>query len=189
MKYEVEVKYPLLDEVAFRARLRALPVELLRTDTQADEYWNHPCRDFAKTDEALRIRQIDQANRLTFKGPLLDTATKTREEIEIPFAEGEAEAQQLRTMLSRLGFESVHRVRKRREVYAWQVSGRDVEIVLDEVEGLGQYVELETTAPPEELDEARQVVLQLAEQLGLGPQVERRSYLRLLLAQQHPHRE
>ena len=49
---------------------------------QVDEYFNHPCRDFAVTDEALRLRK-DPDGKMTYKGPKLDRTTKTREEIEM----------------------------------------------------------------------------------------------------------
>ena len=49
---------------------------------QVDTYFSHPARDFAATDEALRIRSIDQENFVTYKGPKLDATTKTRREID-----------------------------------------------------------------------------------------------------------
>lgn len=184
MTYEVELKYPLTDEASFRLRLGELKAQPRKTITQEDEYLNHPSRDFAQSDEALRIRRIDHDNRLTFKGPLVDSETKTREEIEIAFAEGAEEARRMRTLLERLGFRPVYRVCKIREIFVLSTESREFEIVIDQVEGLGKYVELECGAGEQDLTQARQEILELAALLGLGPQVERRSYLRLLLARQ-----
>ena len=55
-----------------------------------------------------------------------------------------------------------------------------MEICLDEVEGVGRFVELEILAPEEQLQEARRIVQELATTLGLN-RSERRSYLELLL--------
>lgn len=184
MQYEVEVKYPLLDEAALRSRLAEMQAEFSERIRQQDYYLNHPSRDFAVTDEALRIRRIGEENRLTFKGPLIDAETKTREEIELGFDAGEMAAEQLQTLLHRLGFAATYQVAKTREVFHLHWQGRDFEVLIDHVDGLGLYVELECLANENSRQAARDDLLQLAAQLQLGPQVERRSYLRLLLAKQ-----
>lgn len=186
MTYEVEVKYPLADEAGLRELLALQQAVYLDQIFQEDEYLNHPSRDFAQTDEALRIRRIGQENRVTYKGPLVDRETKTREEIELNFAEGDAAALQFRTMLQKLGFVPVYRVRKQRERFQLTFSGREFEVVIDNVEGLGKYVELECAADAESQPAARKDILELAARLRLGPEMERRSYLRLLLAKQPP---
>ena len=53
---------------------------------------------------------------------------------------------------------------------------------LDEVDGLGTFVELELSADEASLDEARRTIVSLANELDLGPS-ERRSYLEMLLEQ------
>jgi adenylate cyclase class 2 len=69
---------------------------------QCDEYFNHPCRDFGQTDEAFRIRSCNGQTKLTYKGPRLDTVTKTREELEleIPSTESGRSDSVLRSLLS-----------------------------------------------------------------------------------------
>ncbi len=51
---------------------------------------------------------------------------------------------------------------------------------LDEVDGVGTYVELELMADESGLDEAKRVISTLATELGLGSS-ERRSYLEMML--------
>lgn len=184
MAYEVEVKYPLADETSLRQQLAQLQAKFLDRVEQEDEYLAHPVRDFSQTDEAFRIRRIGQENRVTYKGPLLDSATKTREEIELAFEPGADVAGQMRTMLQKLGFQPVYRVRKQREQLELSYADYVFEIAIDEVEGLGKYVELECVADEQNRETVQQVILELAKTLGLGPVVERRSYLRLLLAKQ-----
>ena len=86
MKYEVEQKFPLADAAEAERKLVALGGPFSDPVEQVDRYFGHPARDFAKTDEALRIRRIGQENRITYKGPKLDAATKTRRELELPLA-------------------------------------------------------------------------------------------------------
>jgi adenylate cyclase class IV len=59
-------------------------------------------------------------------------------------------------------------------------AGFHVEICLDEVEGLGCFVELEIQAAANQLEAARAVLLKSATELGLT-RSERRSYLEMLL--------
>lgn len=180
MDYEVELKYRIDDParvVALLAGLEATPGDI---EEHRDTYFNHPARDFAETDEAFRIRSIGDDNRLTYKGPLVDRQTKTRQEVEVGCETGPAGREKLRAMLLALGFREVHTVVKRRTPYHLDWLGRDVEATLDEVEGLGTFVELETIAAADHWESARDALLQLAQQLGLEHS-ERRSYLQLLL--------
>ena len=59
-----------------------------------------------------------------------------------------------------------------------------MEGALDEVDGVGSFVELELQADDAGLDAAKQKISKLAAELHLGPS-ERRSYLEMLLTQ-HP---
>jgi len=184
MPLEVELKYPLADETAFRNKLESLGAEFVESIRQEDDYLSHPCRDFAQTDEAFRIRRVGEQNRVTFKGPLLDRETKSREEFEVLFAAGAEALQGMRTVFDRLGFACAHQVAKQRDVFKLARPERTYEIVIDDVDHLGVYVELECVADEQTREAARVDVLNLAETLGLGPTVERRSYLRLLLDKQ-----
>ncbi len=180
MKYEVEQKFPVDNLHAIENRLGELGAEISDERVEVDRYYNHPARDFAETDEALRIRRTGSVNRITYKGPKIDKVTKTRQELELPLAEGEAAAADWMKLLETLGFSTVSEVHKRRRkaYVAWQ--GLTVEVSLDEVTGLGTFVELELVVEAGDLDRARDCIADLAKELGLV-QSERRSYLCLLL--------
>lgn len=179
MQYEVEMKFPVGDLGALEAKLTRLGAALAGGQTESDTYFAHPARDFAKTDEALRIRRKGPANYLTYKGPKIDAATKTRQEIDLALPPGEETAEEWSAMLAALGFAPAGVVQKsRRKAHVdWQ--GRRVEVSLDTVESLGTYVELELLAEAEDVDSARACIVSLAESLGLKGS-ERRSYLELL---------
>jgi adenylate cyclase, class 2 len=180
MQFEVEQKFPVasLDEVA--AKLRALGAAVGKAIVQVDRYFAHPARDFAQTDEALRIRQVGQCNFLTYKGPKIDRVTKTRREIELPLSDGDAAATEWAGLLEELGFRPVAEVQKSRQCLEVTWDAAVVEVALDRVHGVGDYVELEVLADAATLDDAKSRVRSLAAALGLT-QSERRSYLELLL--------
>jgi adenylate cyclase, class 2 len=181
MRYEVEMKFPVADPGALQARLAALGASVLSAEAEVDVYFAHPARDFAQTDEALRIRRKGLQSFLTYKGPKIDQYTKTRREIDLPLPPGEEVAQAWIGLVKALGFAVVGEVRKcRRKVHlAWQ--GRTVECSLDEVQQVGSYVELELIAEDNELDSARACITALAAELGLANS-ERRSYLEMLMS-------
>jgi len=179
---EVEQKFPLADASRVERALADLGADFHDSQTQTDEYFAHPSRDFAQTDEALRIRHTDQACCITYKGPKLDQTTKTRQEIELPLAAGLEHAEQFSQLLAALGFSSVTEVRKQRRLATVDWRDRRVEVALDDVEHVGNFVELELLVTREdEVADAKACLAELADRLGLKDS-ERRSYLELLLA-------
>lgn len=175
--YEVEVKLEA-DHGPVRERLETAGATQQGTVTQTDTYYDHPARSFAARDEALRIRETDSGDAetatITYKGPVVGEGAKSREELEATLEAHE----ELGQILERLGFAPAATVRKERE--RWHLG--DVTIVLDRVDGLGTYVEAETTATEEELEAARRTVREHLERLGLDP-ADRigESYLEMLL--------
>ncbi len=180
MNYEVEVKFPLENAAKLIARLEELAVSWTESVQETDIYFQHPCRNFAATDEALRIRRTDSRAYLTYKGPKIDSSTKTRTELEVELDVRPEILKKWQAILEQLGFRPVAEVRKNRQrgILVW--GGWTVQVSVDRVEGLGSFLELEVVVPQEKLDIARESVLTLCQALGLGLS-ERRSYLELLL--------
>lgn len=183
MTLEVERKYRITSQSEVRQRVEALGGRWEEAIQQGDQYFAHPARDFAATDEALRIRSVGPANVITYKGPKIDRDSKTREEIEVAIGPGQETARDLGKILERLGFRPVLVVKKVRSIanVAWQ--GRDVEVALDEVKDAGLFVELETQAANAELEDAKECIRTMASAIGLSEtDQERRSYLEMVLA-------
>ena len=180
---EAEVKLKLDDATRERLveRLEGRGARLLGESRQCDEYYAHPDRDFSQTDEALRLREVDGALRITYKGPKLDVTTKTRHEIEVELAAGQEAARDAVGLLAALGFKPVAEVRKRRIHYALPWAGREIGVSIDRVAGLGDFVELEIMVQQEELETARRAIAEVSRRLDLSNS-ERRSYLELLLS-------
>ena len=179
MVIEVEMKFAERDEVEICQRLQKWEVELGPSERQSDSYFSHPARDFSNTDEALRIRQTESRVEVTYKGPRLDERTKTREEIEVALADRETAAPQFAKILEALGFCVAGEVTKSRRSGRLQVRNRSVTVALDQVDGLGRFLELESIVCPADVAEARATLEYLARELDLGV-TERRSYLELL---------
>lgn len=180
---EIETKYRVADHGPVAEQLRAWGVAVEPAREEVDHYFNAPDRDFARTDEALRIRSIGPGNVVTYKGPKLDKETKTRSEIEVPLAAGPHVAEEFGRLLVHLKYRPVARLHKCRVVAHLQRGGFDLEVCLDSVDGVGHFVELEILAEPDRQAEAKAVLAQLAADLGLR-QSERRSYLEMYLERQ-----
>jgi len=189
--YEVELKFPVSDILVFEQRLAALLPRWHEPVEQVDRYFNHPCRDFAITDEALRLRMDGDRVAITWKGPRIDAATKTRREIELPLAltlpQPAATSQPVEVAIARwtdlldaLGFRPVATVSKQRRHAGVIWQQREVDVALDRVAGLGAFIELELQADEADVPQARACLESLARELGCGLS-ERRSYLELLL--------
>jgi adenylate cyclase, class 2 len=180
--FEVELKFPIADADEMTLQLLARGAHRGGVVKQSDLYFQHPCRDFRQTHEALRLRKTDDGLRITYKGPIIDARTKMRRELELPVGRDTSEFEQFRELLTVLGFEPVRGVEKTRAVYDLMWEGRPLELAVDAVEGLGTFLEIESMAHDSDRDAARDAILRLAENLGLK-NPERHSYLQLLIQQ------
>jgi adenylate cyclase class 2 len=180
VKYEVEQKHPVSGFSSLEETLRAMGVAISGVEEELDLYFAHPLRDFGETDEALRIRRKGDKSWITYKGPKIDSTTKTRQELELPLGVEATAATGWQELLEVLGFTVAGEVRKfrRRAQVPWE--GGAVGLTLDEVCGLGAFVELEIETGGDGIDAARSHLAELAERLGLEKS-ERRSYLELLV--------
>lgn len=181
--YEVEVKVRAAHDTV-REELAALEATHTGSVEQVDTYYSAPHRDFAETDEALRIRREtdnetdETTTKVTYKGPLVDSASKTRQEFETAVDDDEAMA----GVLDGLGFEPAATVEKQRDFF--DVDGYTV--TLDHVTDLGEFVEVEREVEESAVDDAREGAFAVLRDLGLDPDDQiRTSYLGLLLEDAH----
>jgi len=186
---EVELKASLTDRAAddVPARIPALgfvPEDVVR---ETDIYFNGIERDFRRTDEALRLRSVQflpdgrRESLLTYKGPKLDRISNTRTEYETAVSDGET----AKKLLEALGCREFAAVEKIRRTYRLE----DVKLCLDEVAGLGSFLELEILAGSEDCRAAAvDRLLALLDGLGISrDSLSRRSYLELLAEKQENH--
>jgi len=177
---EVEQKFAIADRDALIDRLEHLGATRGVCLEQQDFYFRHPVRNFAETDEAIRIRRNGSDNRITYKGPKRATVSKVRKEIELAFESGQPAFEQLAEMLELLGFQPLRTVKKRRTPFTYLHDQHAFEITVDEVEGLGTFAEIELLAEESGLQKAESAIIQLAESLKLSDLI-RESYLGMLI--------
>jgi adenylate cyclase class 2 len=177
---EIELKFQLPDPVAVRQRILEWGGRLLAVRSEVDHYFNAPDRDFRTTDEVFRLRCVDEAAVLTYKGPKRGGAVKTRPEIEVPLAVGAAHVADADRLVQCLGFRPTAVVKKQREVYALARDGFELHLCFDDLDGVGRFLEVEIVAEEARLAEAERTVLAVAAELGLTTP-EPRAYLRMVL--------
>jgi adenylate cyclase class 2 len=181
MAIEVEQKYRVANLAELERQLTELSAARGDDQVQVDRYYAHPQRDFATTDEALRLRRIGTHNYITYKGPKLDPTTKTRRELELDLPDGDAGEADAAELLTALSFRPVLEVKKRRRHFTVRWQEKEIGVALDHLDELGDFVELEIVTDDSSMQAAQDKIAALAERLQLSNS-ERRSYLELLLA-------
>ena len=168
---EVEMKFRSPDNEKVEVALRRLGARKLSDEAIEDIYYNRQSTDFATSDEALRLRKHMGTAELTYKGPRVNASTaKAREELSVSLDDGLTATR----ILERLGFEEFLTVRKRRAAYRLDALRIDV----DDVEGLGQFVELEILT--DDIARAEKFLDSMSESLPLGEKVNK-TYLEMLI--------
>jgi adenylate cyclase class 2 len=182
LEVELKVRGP---HDAVRRRLDELDARRREAVVQRDTYYDAPHRDFAETDEALRLRRETPVEpdgrgrevsetRVTYKGPLVEDASKTRAEFET----GVDDEETMDAIFRRLGFSPAAVVEKERERFAVG----EYTVTLDRVTDVGEFVEVEREAPESELESVREGAYDVLRDLGFDPDDQiRTSYLGMLL--------
>lgn len=156
MSVEIEAKFKVDRLDNYARRLEHLGGKREGSVEQKDHFFDRPDRSLLRNDSGLRVRReisgVHHQAILTFKGPCQGGQFKKRTEIELVINDpGGAEA-----FLMALGYEHFLTVEKKRD--SWQLD--DCVVCLDEVGGLGDFVEIE--GPSEEAIEAVADKLDLA---------------------------
>jgi adenylate cyclase class 2 len=121
-----------------------------------------------------KSRDGETTARITYKGPLVEAESKTREEFETGVDDGETADD----IFEHLGFEPAATVHKDRRFYDYE----GYTVTLDDVEGVGQFVEVETETDEDGVEAAREGAYDVLRELGLNPEEQTRtSYLGMLL--------
>jgi adenylate cyclase class 2 len=181
---EVEIKIPIEevflaeDPQTYITTEIGVPYEEIE---QKDTYLQSPLKDFQQTDEALRIRQIETREKtriieVTYKGPKIGSDMKIREELTIT-AEPYSNVSKI---FERLGYKAVAEIKKRRVNWKKDL----ITISLDEVIGLGTYIEAEMIVQKatNDITSGKEDIFNLLKELfpKWSGKEDRRSYLELL---------
>jgi len=172
---EVETKLKIDHVEHIEEQIKELKGEYKGEKTEIDLYFDNPNIHILSGGCALRVRDADGEYRLTYKGPKKDDETTSRPEFEI----GIESAVEMIKILDELGFYEIFKVKKLRKTYLL----KDLIITLDNVEDLGEFIEVEGKASnDEEFKEKKDEIFKLLKKLGLSrKEISQRSYLEMLL--------
>lgn len=149
---------------------------------ESDVYFNGIDRDFSKTDETFRLRKVERETNtsvfVTYKGAKLNKAIKARKELEVSVSDYGT----MLGVISSLGFKEAAHVKKQRYYY----TDGSITATLDDVNGLGEFLELEILAPDQDdVDKYSAQLFDLLSTLKLDRKaVTTSSYLEMLLKKQ-----
>ena len=169
---EVELK-AWADLEAARARLEALGKRPAKESVKEDVYFA-----LEGSDRIVRLRVEDARAVVTTKKKTVEQGVETSEEIEFGVDSSEA----VHAFLAHLGFRPFIRKRKESRVWEWRAG---VNVELNRIVGLGEFVEvemlLESDTTTEALQRARDELKAVLRALGVGEEkIEPRGYTALL---------
>lgn len=175
---EVEIKSRITDHKKALEEINKLGGTYSHSEKQFDIYFNAPDKDYKETDEALRIREIPSEDNeteriLTYKGPKLNSESKTRKEVEVKIDNTDNMVE----ILNNLGFKASAIVTKTRRIFNYD----DYTITIDKLEELGYFMEIEKVI--DDMDDVESIIndiLDLFNKMDFEKDFERRSYLELL---------
>ncbi|MDV0441214.1 class IV adenylate cyclase [Methanorbis furvi] len=178
LEIEIKVKVPALEPI--RNNLEKYGAVLIAEQDEHDIYYNAPHKDFAQTDEALRVRYTKNQTcgkimppNVTYKGPKVGhEGFKAREEVIVDLSSGE----EFGVILERLNFRKTAEVVKHREIYQCEKAI----VTLDNVAGVGTFSEIEADFSLTE-DEAIAAIESVAAAAGITGERLTKSYLEILL--------
>ncbi|WEL19509.1 Adenylate cyclase, class 2 (thermophilic) [Candidatus Nanohalococcus occultus] len=139
---KVEEKENLLEQYEKKASLR-----------QKDSYYSPPGKDFS--EDMVHYLRVRESAENSFDLHIARSSEQTEE-----YETGIEDPEELHLILEKLGFEKYVEVVKHREVY--DVDG--FKVTLDRIEGLGYFIEIETTEEDPDVDK----IAGIAEILGLN---------------------
>lgn len=177
---EVEVKVSVKNMKQIENKL--VHMGFLKGDwiRESDIYFDNDCRNIKEKDMALRVRNSENLTKktskcfMTFKGPKMDDISMTRKELEMKIESADIGKE----ILVSLGYAHIYPVIKSRQYYYQD----KVTACLDQVEGLGEFLELEIIVPQEnDREEALKKLVMLLHGLGYeSEEIIRTSYLSML---------
>ena len=179
---EVEVKVLVKCIKVIEEKLKKAGFIKAKCVKESDVYFDNSRNEIKNNDQALRIRSCKDLTEdvetcfLTFKGPKMDTISMTRKELEMQVESPEV----AKEIFASLGYTQIYPVIKHRQYY----HKNTITACLDQVEGLGDFLEFEIVVNREdEKAESLNRLMDMLKELEYGPEdLIRESYLFMLQA-------
>lgn len=178
---EVEVKVSVKNRAQIEEKLLQMGFIKGNLVKESDFYFDEEGRQLKEKDTALRVRSCENLTNhkseyfMTFKGPKMDSISMTRKEVEMKIEN----VDKGKELLQSLGYNQVYPVIKLRQYFHLD----RITACLDQVEQLGDFLELEIIVPQEKEKEAvLNKIISLLGELGYKPEeIIRTSYLSMLM--------
>lgn len=184
MQFEVEIKAWVRDLPELESRLRHIGGAVSQKFDKADKYFRY--REKSRNQD-VRIREVSDQSFVTFKDKTLSRGLEVNKEYEFSVSDSEA----MQELLLRLGAQFL--VEKRKLGRSWKIPGRDLNIEISDVVGLGNFIEVESIVDPEGLlekqkdaaiSQSESEIRELLSILGINENdIETRTYTSMLLGQ------
>ena len=171
MSIEVEIRAKINSSGQIEKSLEKIRAELVKSEGQTDKVFG--AAKFLDSEHKIieggvsaRIREVNGKSRLEFKEILREKGG-----IELSCAIPSIEIGE--KMLKKLDFEEAFTIKKKRKVYSYN----GFTICLDEVENLGNFIEIEREVTVEgEIEKTRNECISLLEKIAPGSKIENRKY-------------
>ncbi len=168
---EVEIKARIANIQEAKEKIQKSSAQFMRKEEQLDCIFGHP-KMLDEDDMVVeggysaRLRQVDSKTKLTFKEVL-----RGKGGIEIESNIGSVEIG--RSFLNSLGFKEAFNLHKIRDIF----NLKDVEISIDEVDLLGNFIEVEKIVDaPEKIEAARKECQEVLDSLGIKYKIVTKKY-------------
>mgnify|MGYP002797766172 FL=1 len=179
--FEIEIKIPIEDPERIMKSLMIRGFQKYQKVIEEDMYYNSEYHDVRKHDEALRIRKSRDLltgktrAQINFKGKKMDQISMSRREYETGIEDPDC----MEKILGAIGFTQVAGVKKTRNY----LRREEMTACLDQVDNLGNFLELEVIVRKENLREKCLVQMrEILQELGLSmDNTVRTSYLSMLM--------
>ena len=143
--------------------------EFLNENTEEDTYYTDPEEIFVRDRICLRTRKTNEdALELTYK-PRTDNRTEQYGKKESNVQVRVNDYRDLQYIINELGYKEYVSFKKHRKTYTKTINGIEHNIMLDTIDGVGKYIELELIVHTKEEQEANKSELDaFVERMGCG---------------------
>ncbi len=187
--FEIEIKIPIEDPERIMKSLLTRGFQKYQRVIEEDMYYNSEYHDVRKCDEALRIRKTRDLltgktrAQINFKGKKIDQISMSRREYETGIEDPDC----MEKILGAIGFTRAAGVKKTRNY----LQRGELTACLDQVENLGNFLELEVIVRKENLRERYlSQMREILQELGLSmDNTVRASYLSMLMGKEENIKE
>lgn len=170
-RYEKEIKFKIKNEKEIQNKLKKIPIKRKKEVIQEDIYFDFPSKKLFALDKTLRIRKENSEIYLTYKGKRKKEKYKIREEITVKILN----YKDLIEILKKIGLKPIFKIIKKRKIYFL----KDYQLSIDEVKGLGKYLEIEVTTSKKNTN---QILKEICDLLGVSLRnVIKKTYPEMLL--------